>query len=300
MIGDRIEPSSVGTALSIAVVLAALTFCVLSILRHLVLSRSRRDDRPILEHLLEPQRRPVGEARRAASPFDRRWSRGVLAFGLAGVSLYAMFHIAGPVAAVVSGGVALRVPFALDQRRARKHREQLEEQFAEYAEAIAMGVRGGLSIPHAFDFALEDAEEPLRDLVERILRARGLGSPFDRVLDQLEEALPTNETRLLSLVLRLHARSGGNLSPAVDQVTSAIRERLGTRRHVHVLSAQARMSGVILAVLPIGFFFVLAASSGADMSPVLRSPAGMALVAAGFALQGLGYLWIRRLLRIGS
>jgi Flp pilus assembly protein TadB len=58
------------------------------------------------------------------------------------------------------------------------------------------------------------------------------------------------------------------------------------------------MSGSILALLPLVFFVVLAASSRSDMSPVLRSPAGVGLVSLGLTLQGLGYVWIKSLLQV--
>ncbi|HEX2089162.1 MAG TPA: type II secretion system F family protein [Actinomycetota bacterium] len=249
----------------------------------------------------------LGESRRATSDEVSRSAprilvaRGrivVFAVCLAVTLGISSWHLAGPVAGVVAATGGAWLPIAKNRRTKRKRGERLDEQFAEYVEAAAMAVRGGLSIRHAMEFAAEEAEEPMAPLLHRVLNDQRLGSSFDRTLDRLAEELPTNETRLLVLVLRVHSRSGGNLADSLDVVASSIRQRMDSRRELHVLSAQGRMSGSILAVLPLVFFVVLAASSRSDMSPVLRSPAGIVLVSAGLTLQGLGYLWIKSLLRV--
>ena len=64
------------------------------------------------------------------------------------------------------------------------------------------------------------------------------------------------------------------------------------------MTAQGRISGAILGTLPIGFFVLLALTSGNDLASVYRSPAGTAMVVVGLLMEGLAYLWIRRLLQV--
>ena len=244
----------------------------------------------------EPSSKEPGEVR--GPRLIRRVPRGVLACGAGTFCGVLGFQTAGPVAGGVAAAAGVALPFVLERRRERRRKERLEGQFAEYVEAMAMAARGGLSIPQAAEFAAGDVEDPLAEVLRPVLIHHRYGTSFDRVLDELASALATNETRMLTLVLRLHSRTGGNLAPALDEVGSAIRDRITARRELHALSAQGRMSGLILASLPVAFFFVLAASSRTDMLPVLRSPAGIALVCSGLCLQGLGYAWIRRLLRV--
>ena len=282
-----------------AVAVAFLVFSMLWLFRQAIFSATGQRRYAVLDPLVE---RRVAMDQERATPSVRVVSgRGramALRCGLATVSVFLGFELAGPVAGFAAGAAGAWLPFALDRRRRARGRALLEQQFAEYAEAMAMAVRGGLSIRNAMEFAAEEAEEPLANLLHRIFTDHRLGSSLERVLDHLTGALPTNETRLLTLVLRLHARSGGNLAASLEEVAAAVRGRVAARRDLLALSAQGRMSGAILASLPVGFFLVLAASSPSDMSHVLRSPAGMALVASGLLLQGLGYVWIRHLLRL--
>ena len=285
----------VGLPISIALLVLFIAW----MLRRAVLASSNSHSHPVLQPLLHDVRHRGDETPAPSSRLlDRHGGRVAVACALALLSSSIAFYLAGPVAGVVGGAAGAWVPFGLELRRARDRRKLLEEQFAEFAEGMALAVRGGLSIPHAMEFAAEDAEDPLREVLHRTLADHRLGSSFASVLHHLMKALPTNETRLFTVVLHLHAKSGGNLAESLDQVASAIRSRMEAHRDLQALSAQGRMSGVILASLPIGFFFVLAVSSRSDMWPVLRSSTGIALVSAGLSLQAVGYAWIRRLLRV--
>ena len=287
-----------GGVLGPPVFIALLVLFICWVLRRAILASSRSHSHPVLQPLLEGERARVESPVASSRLLDHQWGRVAVACAFGLLSWFSAFHLAGPVAGLVGGAAGVWVPFALDRRRAQLRRRLLEEQFAEFAEGMALAVRGGLSIPHALEFAANDAEDPLRHALHRAVTDHRLGSALGSVLDHLTKALPTNETRLFALVLHLHAKSGGNLAGSLDQVAAAIRSRMGAHRDLQALSAQGRMSGAILASLPIGFFFVLAVSSRAEMWPVLRSSAGIALVSAGVTLQGLGYAWIRRLLRV--
>ena len=67
---------------------------------------------------------------------------------------------------------------------------------------------------------------------------------------------------------------------------------------MRALTAQGRVSGTILGGLPIGFFLVLSATSRRELTPIYRSPAGIAMLTVGLVLEALAYLWIRRLMRV--
>jgi tight adherence protein B len=294
-----LDPVLSGGAAGVSLAVALLVLTVLWTVRQTTSVPTGKARHPVLAQLIEPQRAvPDQISRRPRDRSDGRARVILSATSLAVLLSVSGFHLAGPVAGAVAGTGGAWFPVAKERRTKRKQRERLDEQFAEYVEATATAVRGGLSIRQAMEFAAEETEEPLASLLHRVLSNQRLGSSFDRALDRLAEELPTNETRLLVLVLRVHSRSGGSLAGSLDEVASSIRQRMTSRRDLHVLSAQGRMSGAILALLPLVFFVVLAASSRSDISPVLGSPVGVALVSLGLTFQGLGYVWIKSLLRV--
>ena len=86
----------------------------------------------------------------------------------------------------------------------------------------------------------------------------------------------------------------------LDHVCRALRERETTRREVSSLTAQARLSGTILGLLPIGFFAFLSIVSRHDMAAAYSSPIGLAAIVLGLVLDGLAFLWIRKLVAVAA
>jgi tight adherence protein B len=212
--------------------------------------------------------------------------------GLVGLQLI------GPLGLMTGTVVGAMFPRLLEKRRGAKLGQELERQLAEAAESTAMAVRSGYSIAQALEFAAEEATSPMSEVLGRFIHEQRLGLSFEEALRQLADVLGSPDARLFTLVVRIHAKSGGNLAGAVEEVAATIRHRIAMRRELRALSAQGRISGSILGALPIAFFLVLAATSHQDLAPVYRSPAGIAMISSGLAMEGLAFMWIRRLLRI--
>jgi tight adherence protein B len=222
----------------------------------------------------------------------------LLSVGIGIVSGLVGLQVVGPLglaAGTVGGALA---PRAWERKRRDDRSRRLERQLAELAESTAMAVRSGLSISQALEFAAEESTPPMSDVLDRFIQEQRLGVPFEEALHRMGDEVGTSDARLLTLVVRIHARSGGNLGGALDDVAATIRHRIRVRRELRALSAQGRISGSILGALPIAFFLVLAATSRQELAPVYRSPAGIAMISAGLVMEALAFMWIRRLLRI--
>jgi tight adherence protein B len=194
--------------------------------------------------------------------------------------------------------VGAMLPRTLNERRAGQLKLELEKQLAEVAESAAMAVRSGLSIVQATEFAAEEAITPMAEVMSRFIQDQRLGTPFEEALNGFADEIGSPDAKLFALVVAIHARSGGNLAGALDEVSSTIRHRIAVRRELRALSAQGRISGSVLGALPIAFFLVLAATSQHDLAPVYRSSLGIAMISVGLVMEGLAFVWIRRLLRV--
>jgi len=192
------------------------------------------------------------------------------------------------------------IPVVRARRGTRRQAEATERQLAQLVESTAMAIRSGQSIAHGIEFAATDVGPPLAAVLARRLGERRLGVSLERALGRFADDVGTEDAHLFVLVIGILSKSGGNLPSALDEVASTIRQRIAIRRELRASSAQGRLSAAILGCLPIGFFLVLAVTSRRELEPVFRSPAGIAMVSTGFALQGVAYLWIRRLLRVGA
>ncbi len=140
--------------------------------------------------------------------------------------------------------------------------------------------------------------EPLAGSLRAVVEDVGLGSSLDDALDRWVSAIPVPDVRLAAAVLRMHRGTGSGFPVVLDGLARTLRERRAAIREVRSLTAQARLSGAILGLLPIVFFLFLWITSRRDMSAALGTSVGRTAIVAGIALQAVAFLWIRRLLRV--
>jgi tight adherence protein B len=208
--------------------------------------------------------------------------------------------IAGIPGAVIGAAGGRVMPGMWERRRARTRSALLEDQLADAVSSLAAGMRAGLSLTRAIRFAAEEAEAPLASSLTSVADASDLGVPLEQALAGWARATASADIRLLAGVLDLYRRTGGELPSVLDGVAATLRERRAAAREVRALTAQARLSGAILGLLPIGFFLFLSVTSRDDIAAAFHSTLGIAAIGLGLAMQGCAFLWIRSLLRVGT
>jgi tight adherence protein B len=187
----------------------------------------------------------------------------------------------------------------LGARRSRRGATaRRDEQLADAVGALTAAVRAGSSVPQALAYTAREAEPPFAADLDALVGALDGGVPMADAVAAWVERVGTDDARLVGAVLELHRRSGGDLPAVLDQVASTIRERVAAAREVRALTAQARLSGLILGLLPVGFFAFLWLTSRREIEGALATRAGAASIAIGLGLEAGAFVWIRRLLEV--
>ena len=275
-----------------AAMLSALA-CVLVALAAQALQGGSLVDR-IGRYTRAPEQPTAGREKAGAE----RWRRLLPAAGaVAGLFLGGFVAgVPGGIAGLVS---ALVAPAVIRRRRAARQQEQIEAQLAEAVSSVASGLRAGLSLTQSIGFAEGEVSPPLGPDLRQMVDRAAMGIALDESLERWVASQAAPDVRLVAGVLRLHKRMGGDLPTVLDQLARTLRERRAAAREVHSLTAQARLSGAILGLLPVGFFLFLSATSREDIAAAYHSPTGSAAIALGLALDAGAFLWIRQLLRVG-
>lgn len=185
----------------------------------------------------------------------------------------------------------------------RSHRPRadvLQGQLADAVSAIASASRAGLSLPQAVRVAAEQTPPPVGSALRDVVDQTHLGASLEEALDGWATATPIPDVRLATAVLRLHRRTGGSLARVLEGLAKTLRERRAAVREVRSLTAQARLSGAILGLLPVGFFLFLWVTARRDMAAALGTSLGRTAIVVGLALDATAFLWIRGLLRVDA
>ena len=117
-------------------------------------------------------------------------------------------------------------------------------------------------------------------------------------LRALGERVPLLDARFFVTAVLTQREAGGNLAEVLDNLATVIRERFRVKRQVRVITAHARITGWVLAVLPVALALVLTLLSPQHMSLLWTDPTGIRMVAVALTLQVVGTLIIRKLVDV--
>lgn len=188
-----------------------------------------------------------------------------------------------------------RGPRLVLQMKANGRRSKLEYQLADALTIISSSLKGGYSFVQGLDMASKQMEEPIKGEIERVMRLIQLGLDTPKALSQMSERVNSYDYDMTVSATNIQLSVGGNLSQLLEGISATIRDRIRLRRDVAALTAQGRISGGILFVLPIGIGFFLMGINWEYMS-ALFTDTGMYFVYGAMTMQALGFFWIKKLL----
>jgi tight adherence protein B len=182
------------------------------------------------------------------------------------------------------------------EARPSAHRHAVLAGLPGLLEEVARSLRSGSSVRQAVQEAshlVGPAAAGLRAALDRAVR----GEPLDTALAQWAHTAPVPEVRLAVAALELAAGSGGDAARAVDGVAATLRERRAVADELAGQSIQARLSAVVIAVLPGVFAAWCVATDDRAASFLLATPAGWLCLTLGLGLLATGAWWMRRIIR---
>ncbi|PNH81146.1 type II secretion system F family protein [Arthrobacter sp. AFG20] len=215
---------------------------------------------------------------------------------LAGTAVFAgsALILAGPLpalAALVIGPFGVR--FAL-RFLASRRRGKFAAQLDETVQLLAGGLRAGHSLLRAIDAAAGEAEAPTSEEFSRVINQTRLGRDLGEALDEAATRMRSEDFEWIAQAIAIHREVGGNLADVLDQVGHTIRERNQIRGQVKALSAEGRISALVLGFLPLAITGALMVMSPGYMDPMVESPIGLVMIGVSLVLLVIGGLWLRK------
>lgn len=223
------------------------------------------------------------------------WSAWLAALG--GAVVVGGVAASPALAVLVAGALTVAAMAVLRSRRGQADAE-LEQSLPPALEAVARGLRSGASLNQAVAEAAATTPGGLGAELRQAVVEAGHGTSLVTALDRLAGRRPLPGVQLAVAALCLGVETGGAQARAVDGVAVTMRERLAVAAEVQALSSQARVSALVIGLAPVGFGAFAAATDPRHAEFLLRTPVGLGFVTAGLVLDGLGWLWMKRLSRV--
>jgi tight adherence protein B len=170
---------------------------------------------------------------------------------------------------------------------------------------IANALRAGSSFLQAIEMVVREAMPPVTVEFGRVVREVNLGLAFDVALENMVRRVRSDDLELMATAITIQHQVGGNLAEILDSIAFTIRERVRIKGEIKTLTAQQRMSGYLVASLPVGLVGVLFVIAPKFMEPMFMNPPGIlglpvglvVLVMAG-VFMFIGFMIIRSIINI--
>lgn len=220
-----------------------------------------------------------------------------MSLGLAGFML-AMVLTGNLIVALPVGVLFLLVPFWLLKRKKAKRMNRFDEQLPDALDLIARSLRAGHTFAGGMRMAADEFDEPLGPEFGKTLDEINFGIESDRALANLLDRVDSTDLKFFVVSVNIQRETGGNLSEIVGNIASLVRERFKLYGKVRVLSAEGRLSAMILLALPFIIAVVIHFLNPDYLVLLFVEPVGRILLYCALGSMLFGYLVIRKMVQI--
>lgn len=218
-----------------------------------------------------------------------------VALGTGSFAFFLVLGGGGLTALVVALVVGWLGPRTWLRRAARRRQSAFLRELPDALQLLSGSLASGYSLPQALDALVNEGRPPISAEVGRALAESRLGVDIEDALDDVATRLQIPEFQWVVMAVRVQREVGGNLAGVLATVSATLRDRERLRRHVRALSAEGRLSGVILVSLPIavGAFFYF--FENAYVRVMYTTSGGILMSMTSITLVVLGWLWMRKM-----
>jgi tight adherence protein B len=199
------------------------------------------------------------------------------------------------VVVVLLGTVA---PFLYLSFRASRRQAKFDEQLPSTLQLLSGALQAGHSLQQAVDTVVHEAGDPIAGEFHRVLTEARLGRPLEEAFEAMAKRTGSVDFEWTVMAIRLQRQVGGNLAEVLSTVSQTIRDRYSLKRQIRALSAEGRLSSLILSILPILLFAALFSFNPLFLRPLYTTSIGIMMMAGAAVLMILGVLWLRKITEI--
>jgi len=182
----------------------------------------------------------------------------------------------------------------LRERRLRKIQSQLPDGLM----MIASSMRAGLGFSPALESLAQDSDPPLAQEFSLVLREQRMGVKPDEALQHFNDRVPIQDVTLFVSAVNISREIGGNLAESMASLSDTLRRRLIMEEKVRALTAQGRLQGIVMALLPAGIVAFLTFAYPDTMQGFYHSPMGWGVIAVAAVMEYLGYRMCGKIMSI--
>ncbi|MDX1469359.1 MAG: type II secretion system F family protein, partial [Acidimicrobiia bacterium] len=218
--------------------------------------------------------------------------------GLAAVGglLTALFN--GALAGVATFGVLLLMFVALVNFAGRREKKKFEDQLPDTLTLLSTSIRAGYSLLQAVEAVAGEAPNPTAREFGRAISEARLGISVPDALQGIVERTQSTDFEWAVMAIDIQREVGGNLAEVLQTVADTMRARNRLKGEIRALTAEGRISAIVLGLLPFAVAGFLAVNNPTYLEPLLTSTFGQIAIGIGLLLMAAGIWWLKKIVDI--
>lgn len=248
---------------------------------------------------LQVRRQHKLELELAKADIDLTGAEFVALNGLCGLGpLLLVFLGQRLLVALLLCGLGMVLPQLYLRMRQRKRAAQFAAQIPDALTMIANALKAGHSFLQASELVAQEMAAPISTEFHRALKEMNLGLTTDEALLNMVQRVDSEDFDMVVTAVLIQRQVGGNLAEVLDSIAFTIRERLRIKGEIKTLTAQGRISGLVISLLPLGIGVLVFMINPSYMMELFTEPLGRVLIMAGAVGQVIAAILIKGIVTI--
>ena len=218
---------------------------------------------------------------------------------LIGLGMAVGMAMLGDLTLAAGCGVALALlPLLYITFRRKLRLKSFARQLPHALEMAKSTMEAGHSLPRAFQVVVGEFADPIAGELRTVLEQARLGVPLVRALDDMLTRVPHEDLQLMVSAIKMQSEVGSSLAHIMGRLSEVIRTRQRLHQQIKALTAQARMGGLVIGLLPVALLLIFSVMQPSFPHMLFHDPQGVNLLKTAVVLDVMALLWIRRLLKL--
>lgn len=202
------------------------------------------------------------------------------------------------VGGLILGAVAAIIPIAAVRIMAGLRKKKFMSQLPDTLQLLSGTLKAGYSLMQGVEAVSQEVEDPMGTELRRVVTEARLGRPLEEALEGTAERMDSNDFSWAVMAIRIQREVGGNLSELLLTVAETMTARERLRRDVAALTAEGRVSAMVLAILPIGLALAMYVLNPEYISRLFNTGLGNVLLGGAIVSMVIGFAWMKKIIDI--
>jgi tight adherence protein B len=202
------------------------------------------------------------------------------------------------MATLILGGILAAIPPIIVLSKAKKRQKKFLAQLPDTLSLLAGTLRAGYSLMQGVEAVSQEVDEPMGSELRRVVTESRLGRPLEESLESSAQRMNSADFSWAVMAIRIQREVGGNLAELLLTVGDTMTQRERLRRDVSALTAEGRVSAIVLGLLPIGLGAAMFVINPEYISALFTTKAGNFMLGFAVMLALVGFYWMKKTIEI--